>query len=290
MPNDENLNRYRIFLAAAECGSISRAAQQLYISQPAVSTGIKKLEESMGTTLFIRKSKGVVLTENGRILYDGLSRAMHLITASEERIRHTAGALRIAASHVLCKHMLMPYLQRFTEAYPNADVSITCTSSAQARILLEECKVDLALVAKPDNIQGFEYYPLGMIEDVFVCAPSYAERLGCAQGELLEKGNIMLLNKSNVSRMYIDSYYAKNQLKSPHILEATDMDLLIEFAKIGLGISCVVKQFIEPELHDGTLLALTLPAPIPPREMGFLYHPDSYGANTPISKFIHIKK
>ena len=181
MYNYDNLSKYKVFLCVAECGSISQSAEQLYISQPAVSMTIKKLEESLGTTLFLRKPRGVVLTENGRLLYDGVKQALNMLSDTESNLKHLEnnGRLRIAASNVLCKYLLMPYLQKFTEKYPFTDVSITCTSSANAHKMLEECKIDVALMAKPDNISGLEYYPLGEIQDTFVCTPSYLKRLNC---------------------------------------------------------------------------------------------------------------
>ena len=262
MYNYDNLSKYKVFLCVAECGSISQSAEQLYISQPAVSMTIKKLEESLGTTLFLRKPRGVVLTENGR--------------------------LRIAASNVLCKYLLMPYLQKFTEKYPFTDVSITCTSSANAHKMLEECKIDVALMAKPDNISGLEYYPLGAIQDTFVCTPSYLKRLNCNGFEIFERGNIMLLNKDNVSRMHINNYYAENNINPTHILEVNDMDMLIEFAKIGIGVSCVVKQFVKNELSNGSLIEINLPNAIPPRETGFLYNQNIQPFNDNILRLINI--
>ena len=87
-------------------------------------------------------------------------------------------------------------------------------------------------MAKPDNISGLEYYPLGAIQDTFVCTPSYLKRLNCNGFEIFERGNIMLLNKDNVSRMHINNYYAENNINPTHILEVNDMDMLIEFAKM----------------------------------------------------------
>ena len=138
--------------------------------------------------------------------------------------------------------------------------------------MLEECKIDVALMAKPDNISGLEYYPLGEIQDTFVCTPSYLKRLNCNGFEIFERGNIMLLNKDNVSRMHINNYYAENNINPTHILEVNDMDMLIEFAKIGIGVSCVVKQFVKNELSNGSLIEIKLPNAIPPRETGFLYN------------------
>ena len=198
------------------------------------------------------------------------------------------GRLRIAASNVLCKYILMPYLEKFTKKYPDTDVSITCTSSSNAHAMLEECSIDLALMAKPDNIGTMSYYSLGEIEDIFVCTPAYLKRLDCKMNDVFKYGNIMLLNKSNVSRMHVNNYYAENNINPAHILEVNEMDMLIEFAKIGIGISCVVKQFVKNELLSGSLIEIQLPKPISAREIGFLYNENIQPINENILKLINI--
>lgn len=284
-----NLAKYKIFLSVAECKSISKAATQLYISQPAVSITIKKLEESLNTTLFIRKPKGVILTENGKTLYDSVKQAFNLLSDTEQILKSSksTGHLRIAASNVLCKYFLMPYLKAFTHQYPNTDVSITCTSSSNACSMIEKCNIDLALVAKPNNLGKSQYHSLGIIEYIFVCTPSYRNKFDCSNDEIFQYGNIMLLNQDNGSRTHINNYCAKNNIIPSHILEVNDMDMLIEFAKMGIGISCVVKQFVEQELNSSSLMELKLTKPIPPREIGFLYN-HIQPINSNILKFINI--
>ncbi|MCI8980368.1 MAG: LysR family transcriptional regulator [Clostridia bacterium] len=290
MNNYDNLSRYRIFLEVADCGSISKAAEHLYISQPAVSMTIKKLEENLSATLFIRKTRGVALTEEGKLLYDCARIALYALADAEEKLKQSknTGRLRIAASNVLCKYILMPYLEKFTKKYPDTDVSITCTSSSNAHAMLEECSIDLALMAKPDNIGTMSYYSLGEIEDIFVCTPAYLKRLDCKMNDVFKYGNIMLLNKSNVSRMHVNNYYAENNINPAHILEVNEMDMLIEFAKIGIGISCVVKQFVKNELLSGSLIEIQLPKPISAREIGFLYNENIQPINENILKLINI--
>lgn len=285
----DNLAKYKIFLSVAECESISKAAIQLYISQPAVSITIKKPEESLNTTLFIRKPKGVTLTENGKILYDSVKQAFNLLSDTEQILKSSknTGHLRIAASNVLCKYFLMPYLKAFIHQYPNTDVSITCTSSSDACSMIEKCNIDLALVAKPDNLGKSQYHSLGIIEYIFVCTPAYRNKFDCSNDEIFQYGNIMLLNKDNGSRTHINNYYAKNNIIPSHILEVNDMDMLIEFAKMGIGISCVVKQFVEHGLNSSSLIELNLTNPIPPREIGFLYN-QIQPFNNNILKFINI--
>lgn len=285
----DNLAKYKIFLSVAECKSISKAATQLYISQPAVSITIKKLEESLNTTLFIRKPKGVILTENGKTLYDSVKQAFNLLSDTEQILKSSksTGHLRIAASNVLCKYFLMPYLKAFTHQYPNTDVSITCTSSSNACSMIEKCNIDLALVAKPNNLGKSQYHSLGIIEYIFVCTPSYRNKFDCSNVEIFQYGNIMLLNQDNGSRTHINNYCAKNHIIPSHILEVNDMDMLIEFAKMGIGISCVVKQFVEQEINSSSLIELKLTKAIPPREIGFLYN-HIQPINSNILKFINI--
>ena len=67
---DQNLSQYRIFYAVAKAGNISRAAKELYISQPAISKSISKLEDSLNTVLFTRNSRGVQLTDEGQVLFE----------------------------------------------------------------------------------------------------------------------------------------------------------------------------------------------------------------------------
>lgn len=291
MDKYDNLAKYKIFLSVAENKSISKAAEQLFISQPAVSITIKKLEESLNTTLFIRKSKGVELTEKGRHLYDSSKKALSILHETENLLRfpQNTGYLRIAASNVLCKYFLMPYLKEFTNVYPSTDISITCTSSVNACSMIEECNIDLALVAKPENSRIMKYHSIGFIEYIFVCTPTYRDKLNCKNDDIFEYANIMLLNKDNVSRMHLNNYYAQNNIMPLHILEVNDMDLLIAFAKMGIGISCVVKQFVAKELQSGSLIEIQLSKPIPKREIGFIYN-EIQPFNENILRFINIKK
>lgn len=285
----DNLTKYKIFLSVAENKSISKAAKQLYISQPAVSIMIKKLEENLNTTLFIRKSKGVELTEKGRLLYTYAKKAFTILTDVENTLKfpQDEGYLRIASSNVLCKHFLMPYLKSFTNQYPNTNVSITCTSSIEACAMLTECSIDLALVAKPETLGTIKYHSLGMIEYLFVCTPSYLKKWNGKGDAIFEYANIMLLDKDNISRQHIDTYYAKNNIAPVRILEVNEMDVLIEFTKMGMGVSCIVKQFVEPELLSGSLVAIDVSKPIPPREIGFIYN-DIMPCNENVLKFITI--
>ena len=141
--------------------------------------------------------------------------------------------------------------------------------------MLDSRNIDLGLVAEPKNRKSLSFSPVMKISDVFVCTPAYMENLFLREGKtpnIFQTGNIILLDRSNISRKHVDSYLTDNQIEVNQLLEVTDMTLGIEFAKIGLGISCVVKEFVAEELKNGTLIEVPLELPIPKRVIGFAYH------------------
>lgn len=276
MISESNLNRYRLFCAVAECESISRAAEMNYISQPAISKAITKMEESLGTVLFVRNHRGVTLTDEGKILYEQLRTAFDIIKAGEDKLQHInelgIGRLHLGASTVLCKFMLLPYLKGFVENNPHVKIMIDCQSSAKIHRLLMDGRIDIALMVKPENMSEISFYSLGQIEDIFVAKPQYIENLKIRENSsIFEKANIMLLDGENVSRLHVDRYFKENSIEPEHILEVSGMDMLIEFARTGLGAACVIKQFVEEDLQSGSLVEIPMSVPINKREVGLAY-------------------
>lgn len=277
---NQNLNYYYIFYICAKEGKISKAAEKLYISQPAVSKTIGILEKQLGVKLFIRSQKGVTLTSEGKQLYNKLETAFSAIEQAEDTIKKQkqsgAGKLKLAASASLCRYMLMPILEKYIELYPNVRISIDCCSTAQVLKLVEEDKVDIGLVALADQNIKYKFIPLGELEDIFVAKPSYIENLSeqkniSGSNSFIAQSNLMLLNEGNLTRQYVDEYLNKHNIKPHKILEVTGMEMLIEFAKIGMGTSCVIRQFIQEELKNNLLTEIKLQEPINKRTAGLVF-------------------
>lgn len=275
---EQHLSQYRIFYEVARCGNISHAAKELYISQPAISKAISKLEENLNTKLFSRNSRGVQLTKEGAILYQHISSAFDSINRGERELKRIhdfhIGHLKIGVSNTLCKYVLLPYLKGFVEKYPHVNISIESQSTNHTLEMLDTKKIDIGLVAEPKNRKGLYFTPIMEISDSFVCTPSYLEHLKLREGsdpDIFRTGNIILLDRTNMSRKHLDSYLTEQQIEVNHLLEVTDMTLLIEFARIGLGISCVIREFVADDLKNGTLVEIPLELPIPKRVVGFAY-------------------
>lgn len=290
MISESNLNRYRLFCAVAECESISKAAELNYISQPSISKAITKMEESLGTVLFNRNHRGVTLTDEGKVFYDELKSAFDIIKAGEDKLRSInelgIGRLRLGASSVLCKAMLLPYLKGFINENPHIKITIECQSSSRIHKMLMDGVIDVGLMVKPDNMTELSFISLGEIEDIFTATPNYLDNLALRnESDIFENANIMLLDSENVSRHHVDKFFKENNIEPKHILEVSNMDMLIEFTKIGMGVSCVVKQFVEKEIESGELKEIPLNSKINTREVGLAFVKTSR-LNATMQKFI----
>lgn len=289
---EQHLSQYKIFYAVAKAGNISKAAKELFISQPAISKSISKLEENLGISLFTRNSRGVQLTVEGQVLFSHVSNAFDTLSRGENELKRiknfNIGQIKIGVSNTLCKYILLPYLKGFVEEYPHVKIMIDSQDTARTISMLEQQKLDIGLIAEPKTRRALSFMPIMRIEDTFVCTKSYLDNLKIREGEdvnIFSAGTILLLDRNNMTRTHIDAYFSEHNIEVKQVLEATTMDLLIEFAKTGLGIGCVIREFVRSELADGTLIEIPLSSPIRNRTIGFAYNP-AYATKT-MNNFIH---
>ncbi len=135
----------------------------------------------------------------------------------------------------------------------------------------------MGLIGKPDNLKNIDFYSLREIEDIFIATRDYLQNLrirGVNRHQILQNATLMLLDKENMTRQYIDNYFQDNHILLQDIIEVSNMDLLIEMVKIGLGIGCVIRDFVKNELQSNTLVEIPLKIAIQKREIGFAYNKD----------------
>jgi DNA-binding transcriptional LysR family regulator len=278
---EQHLSQYYIFYVAARYGNISKASRALYISQPAVSKAIRKLEQDLCTVLFRRGPRGVVLTEDGELLYRHVREAFSSLESGEQALqrRHALGIshLRIGASTTLCKYVLLPYLQQFIQLHPHVRITISCQSTYQTLALLQAEKIDIGLIGRPESLKDCEFHPLQSIQDTFVATETYLSNLTLREKDrdLFHTATFMMLDEENITRQFINNYFQENSIELRNILEISTMDLLIEFARIGMGTACVIREFVQEELDSGLLTEVPLGIRFPPREIGFAWTKES---------------
>lgn len=263
---------YKTFYYVATYKNITHAANILYTSQPAVSKSIKKLEALTKCTLFIRSQKGVTLTSEGEILYDYVQKAFNYLISGEKIIKKInnleEGVVRVGISNTLCKYYFLPYLEKFHQCYPHISIQIVNQPSPNTFSLLEEGSIDFGIISIPKDKSDYKYISLMSLNDIFVSKNPY-ENKNCSLHNL-KNLKIMLLDKQNQTRIYINDFLQENGIVLNPEIEIGSMDFLIELAKIGIGIACVIKEFVLSELQNGILHELPIiPKPLP-RKIGIV--------------------
>jgi LysR family cyn operon transcriptional activator len=270
-----NLEWYRVFYRIAQAGSFSKAAEELYITQPAVSYAVKQLEEGLGSKLFFRTSKGVKLTHEGEVLYRYIEKAYHLIQAGEKELASMhelqSGEIAIGASDTLCKHFLLPHVERFHQDFPFVKLQVTNRTTQETIELLKQGKVDFGIINLPIEDKQLHVQEALELQDTFVAGRAYHELAQAPISlERLVTYPLLLLEKGSSIRRYADGFAEARGLKLQPEIELGSIDLLVDFARIGLGIAYVIRNFVTAELAAGTLVELKLQEPIPPRQAGIV--------------------
>ncbi|MCI5653319.1 MAG: LysR family transcriptional regulator [Lachnospiraceae bacterium] len=274
---DINYELYKVFYHVAITLSFSEASKQLFISQSAVSQSIKVLEKKLNQKLFIRSTKRVQLTPEGEILFKHIEPAMNLIKQGENQLleAHTlnGGQLRIGASDTICRYYLVPYLNRFHKQFPHVHIKVTNQTSIACASLLEHGQVDFIVVNYPNSALSSTHIPrvINEFHDVFVANRQYFPLDGQeASLASLQKYPILMLDRKSTTSEFLHAMFQRSHLDLVPEIELSSNDLLIDLARIGLGIA-FVPDFCIPT-DDKDLFVVKLKEELPKRQMVVAYN------------------
>ena len=268
---DINYELYKVFYHVASTLSFSEASKQLFISQSAVSQSIKTLERKLDQTLFIRSTKHVQLTPEGEILLRHIEPAMHFIRRGEAQLLDaaaTGGQIRIGASDTICRYFLVPYLERFHRDFPSAHIKVINQTSIKCVELLETGQVDLIVTNYPNqylsNVSSIK--KIRTFKDVFIANKSFEQLKGQKLSyEQLSKYPILMLDKRSTTSEFLHRLFQQHHLDLVPEIELTSNDLLIDLARIGLGIA-FIPDFCIQEPNDDLFIVET-EEELPTREL-----------------------
>ena len=266
------LELYRVFKTVADKGNISAAAQELYISQSAVSQSIKQLENQLDARLFSRSTKGVVLTSEGEILLDYVSKALGLIERGEEKLSQVqdlqTGTLTIGASDTITKTYLLRKLEAFHKEYPGILLKIVNGTSKMCLDNLHIGLVDIAFASGNPEQESCDTRHLMDTHTVFVASPDYDCDFDKVYSlEEIAAFPLILLEKKASSRLFVEKYFKDHGVELTPEFELGTHNLLTSIARIGLGVACVTEEFARSGLDRGIIKTLKTDFAIPPREM-----------------------
>ncbi|WP_438434063.1 LysR family transcriptional regulator [Gorillibacterium sp. sgz500922] len=273
MANNDEL--YKVFFRAAKSGSLSKAAKELYLTQPSVSHAIKQLEDRMGLTLFVRNSRGVSLTQEGAVLYSYIEQSQLLIALAEEKMAALknleSGELRIGGSDSLFKHYLLPYLERYHQQFPGIRLYLNHGTTPEIISFLKEGQIDMGVVRLPIVDPQLAVAETIELQECFVAGARYAALKGKTLSlEQLLRYPIILFSRNSRARTAITELVQSYGLSIKPAIEVGSVDLLIEFARRGLGISYVTREFAAKEMKDGSLFEIRLDIKLPPTRIGIM--------------------
>ena len=286
-----NFNQLKAFYYTVKCGSLSAAAEALYITQPAVTKQIQQLHATYGIKLLNRFGKKMVLTDAGEVLYDFASKIFEAEIQAEEILRdfqqRKSGRIRIHASESFGAYYLPFMVNLFRKKYP---------TPIQISVNIFPNPVVIENTAKLETDLGFVSYPLEhkkllvreVLEDrlVLIAPPSHPlSRKKVLQPRHLEGQPIIMHEKGSGTRDIIDAFLRNNNLSVSISLELSNNEAIKRAVEQGMGLSLISEHVVREEIHGKKLKAIPFADPSLKRKFYLIHHKDKY-LSQPLQIFI----
>jgi DNA-binding transcriptional LysR family regulator len=251
------------FATLARQGSFTRAAQELFLTQGAVSHAIKALEEQAGCRLFERAGRRVALTQSGEQFLRHVDKILaEMRTARrglDELSRWGHGRLRLGASTTACQYILPTVLREFKQSFPKCVISIDPGDHARQVDQLVNNRIDLAIMLEPEGLKELAFAPLFEDELRFLASPGHPwAREGRVGRESFADETLIVYNHTSYTFRLLQDYFRGEALPLTNILELGSMEAIKELAKIGLGVGVLAPWVARQELESGALVELPL--------------------------------
>ena len=249
-----DLELYRVFYVVAKNKHMTRASEELHISQPAISQSIKKLEDQIGGTLFLRSNKGMELTEEGKMFYEYVKGALELINNAEHEFTSfkdlSKGEIKIGCSTTLTKLILMDALKEFHKDYPNININITNDLTSNLINDLKLGKLDF-VIFNESNIKetNLDLKKIKELKQGFIYNSEFFTDTVKSFDDLNKLPLILQKEESN-SRKLLDHIALLNNVKLIPKMEVVSQELITEFTNIGLGVGFAIIELAKRNFKD----------------------------------------
>jgi DNA-binding transcriptional LysR family regulator len=270
-----NLELYRVFYTVARCGSLTKAAEELFISQPAVSQAIKQLESQLGASLFNRTHRGMELSvQGGKLIFKQVEEALKLLDSAENtliELKTTAtGTIRIGATDSIFAQVLADKIVAYNEKYPAVKFELITGTSPETITQLKENKCDIGFVNLPIEDKDVNFTGMvARLSDVFVAG----EKFAFLKNQVVELKNLqqyplLMIEANTVARRALANYLQTLGIQLSPDIEVANWDLMLKFAKKGMGIGCVPREYAKKEIESGELFEVNITPQLPVRGVG----------------------
>ncbi len=253
----------RAFSVLARTGSFTRTAQELHLTQSAISHAIKGLESDMGCRLLDRLGKSVVLTQAGEQLLVRVERILEEMSSARSELgrlgKWGTSRLRIGASTTACQHVLPGVLREFKESFPQCAISIQPGDTPENIEALRAHQIDLAVNLEPHREAQLDFRPMFTDELQFIVSPlhPWAKAGKVARAEIARE-HYILYGKGSYTFKMIEAYFRADEIVLHSLLDLGNMEAIKELVKLGLGISIAAPWTARAEIEEKSLVALPL--------------------------------
>lgn len=292
-----NLDLYKVFYTVAKCGSLTKAAEELYVTQPAISQAIKQLEHQLGIRLFTRMHKGVELTvQGGELVFPEVEHALHILMGVEDKLselRESAtGTLRIGASETIFQYCLADKIVKFHEMYPQVKLELIAgfTYKTIENLKIDRCDVGfLNLPIDPD--EGILLTDTVMLlNDIFLAGPAFfnLKRKKLSIWELQEYP-LILMQERMVARESFDRYCQSVGVRLSPAIEVDSWGFMKRLIEDGMGIGCIPREYAKHMIEEGKAIELNVSPALPTRSVGMATAKTS-GASFALRTFLSLMR
>ena len=270
-----NLELYRVFYTVAKCGSLTKAAEELFISQPAVSQAVKQLETQLGTTLFNRTHRGMELSvQGGKLIYGKVEEALTLLERAENTLielkTSATGTIRVGATDSIFSNILADKIAEYHERYPAVKFDLLTGTTLDTVEQLKNNKCDIVFLNLPIEDKDIMLSgSVSLLSDIFVASSRYSELKGVTVPvKKLQEFPLLMMDTNTVARRAVDAYLATLGISLQPDIEVANWDLMLKLASKGMGVGCVPREYCKKELESGDLFEVDISPSLPVRGVG----------------------
>jgi len=276
-----NFNQLKAFYFAVKYGSLSGAAEALYITQPAVTKQVQQLQATYGVKLLNRIGKKMVLTDAGESLYDFADKIFQIESQAEESLRdfqqRKSGRIRIHASESFGAYYLPAIITPFQISYPGVQISVNIFPNQEVIENTVKLENDLGFTSNP--VEHKKLVVREVLEDrlVVIIPPSHPfARKKILKPHHLEGQSIVMHEKGSATREIVDEFLSRNRVNTSISLELSNNEAIKRAVEQGLGLSLISENVVSEEVKTRKLKIAPLADPSLKRKFYLIHHKGKY--------------
>lgn len=285
---------YKLFYAIAKHGNLGKAAEELFVSQPAASQSLKQLETLLSTPLFNRVHHGMELSaQGGKIIFDDVEQAVKLLNGVEEKLaalkQNAVGKLRIGASETIFQYVLSEKIVRYNKLYPRVEIELISDVSPKIISLLKRDECDVGFLNLPVSAVGVKIKKsIAYLNDVFIAGESFSELKGKTLSVSdLTKYPLLLMGENTVSGEAVRRYALGHGVELRPAVEVGSWGFMKHLVMLGMGIGCLPREYSLNKLSSGAIFELSVDPPLSVRSVGMAL-PETVNMTFALQAFLNL--